>query len=235
SALRRPTASALALRQLENPYVAVGSVAVRGIVAGVVGKTLVNALTLGPSQPLGDDRYLVSAHRHPCVGIRQQVRRPSRMTGLPEVAAHQEQPVAFTQVGQRYLAPLPSLAAGGREQQQWHTDRTEDREAATASPQKSVIQRCQLPNTPGAHPRTEDGGDWSQHKPSGVTTPSDIGKRVFAHSADYPPRPELVSEVHRIRRQAPLNGVEATTHSRQRLVEDLHLFATSFVGGLGGA
>ena len=25
------------------------------------------------------------------------------------------------------------------------------------------------------------------------------------------------------------------THSRQRLVEDLHLFATSFVCGLGGA
>jgi hypothetical protein len=50
-----------------------------------------------------------------------------------------------------------------------------------------------------------------------------------------PVRGEPVQPVERPPLLGVADGIEALVHPSQRLVEDLHLFATSFVGWLGGA
>ena len=120
------------------------------------------------------------------------------MTSLPEVAPHQKQSVSFAHVRQRYLASLTSLPARRGEQQQWHSERAENREPAIASAQKFVIQWRQFADTPCTEPRADDGGHRPQHEPTGIPAPTHIRKRLFAHIADNSPRSRLLDRVHEI-------------------------------------
>ena len=142
------------------------------------------ARTVPAGQLRRGDGYLLSPHRHPRVRIGQQVRRPCRMMRLPEVAAHQEQSIAFAQVHQRYPTSLSGLSAGRGQQEKRHPERTEYCESAVASAQKSEVQRSQFADAPGTQSGTDDGGHRPPQEWTRIATPTHFRKSLFAHATD---------------------------------------------------